>query len=373
MCIVQNGSGEVVKYGFNIAALATLTNCAAESNTTTAGTCYGIYVTGANGSKLIKCQSNQNSSSGGGDTVGIYIRASDGVLMDTCTTNGNTGSAFSVSGFYLDTSDSCRLESCLTGENKSTTASIPVYGFFTDGTSCVFNNCIAGHNQNTATAGTATVAGFYLLGNSGLFNSGNQLINCQARNNLSLSEVGCTVAGFYSIGGTANEYRNCQAINNTASSSLTGTAAGIQLVTEQRSQILACNCSSNSTSSTVASNTSTAAGIYLITNTANTVVRDCLLNFNTGGYLYYGFYDNAGETTSVLINNQAAGQGRCTALLTTSFHFPSSTPMNFYFQSEGTNENPRNIIVETDNFNWQTISTAVPAWSNISIVIGQVS
>ncbi|HLB40226.1 MAG TPA: hypothetical protein VJJ83_00400, partial [Candidatus Babeliales bacterium] len=185
----------------------------------------------------------------------------------------------------------------------------------------------------------------------------------------------CIATGFYSTSGTANEFCNCRAISNTAPGTTTaaGVAAGIYLNGEARSQILACNCSASSTSTTATTNTSTAAGIYLVSSTANTIVRDCLLNFNTSAYLQYGFYDSAGDTTSVLINNQAAGQGRCTALLSTSFHFPSNTPMNFYFQSEGTNENPRNIIVETDNFNWQTISTAVPAWSNISIVIGQVS
>jgi parallel beta-helix repeat protein len=366
-CTASNATGTTAVYGFNISALSTLTGCSAESNTASAGTCYGIYITGADGSKLINCQSNQNSGTAG-QAAGIYISTSDGVLMQDCTTNGNSGTAASVSGFYLTGSDSCRLESCMTGENSSATASIPVYGFYTDGTSSVFNNCIAGHNQNTTVTGTAIVAGFYLSSTSG-----NQIVNCQARNNSASSTGACTAAGFYSTGGTANEFRNCQAINNAAASSLTGVAAGIELVTETRSQILDCNCSANNTSSATSSNTSTAAGIYLITNSSNTVVRDNLLNFNASGYLQFGFYDSAGETTSVLINNQAAGQGRCTALLSTSFHFPSATPMNFYFQSEGTNENPRNIIVETDNFNWQTISTAVPAWSNISIVIGQVS
>lgn len=363
-CTASNGAGSGSTYGFNITALANMTNCTAESNTATgANICYGLFLNNASGSKLTSCQANNNIG-GAAQAAGIYISNSDGVLLNSCSTSNNISTGGSVTGFCLSGSDSCRLESCLTGENHSGTASIPVYGFYTNSTSNIFNNCVSGHNYNNATTGTTTVAGFYFSSASG-----NQLINCQARNNSISSTGGGTVAGFYSTTGTANEFRGCQAVNNTGTSG-GATAAGVQLVNETRSQILACNCSSNNVLTSSTSNIG--YGIYLQSACSNTVVRDNLLNFNVGG-LMYGFYDSAGETTSVLINNQATGQGRCTALLSTSFHFPADTSMNFYFQSEGTNENPRNIIMETDNFNWQTISTAVALWSNISIVIGQVS
>lgn len=364
-CTASNASGAAATYGFNVNALATLTNCSAESNSSSAAICYGIYVSDADGSKLTNCQANQNTGTGG-QAVGIYINASDSVLLENCSTNGNTGTATSVSGFYLTDSDSCQLNNCSTGENNTATSGIPVYGFYIDSTSNILNNCVSGHNYNSNAASTTTLAaGFYLTGASGT-----QVVNCQARNNY-VADTSSSTAGFYSgNSGRANEFRNCQAINNACLNALaTGNAVGIWLNGETLSQILASNCSANYTGT---GTTGTGYGIFLQNSSSNTIVRDNSLNFNVGA-LKFGFFDDAAETSSVLINNQAAGHGRCFPV-NTSYAFPVGQSMNFFFYTAGgLGENPTNIIVETDNFNWQVISTAVSKWSNISIVIGQLA
>ncbi|HLB41227.1 MAG TPA: hypothetical protein VJJ83_05530, partial [Candidatus Babeliales bacterium] len=314
---------------------------------------------------------DKNSATTGGCTGIAIVASSNSTILDTCTATSTsstkTATTFSTAGINIDASSSCKLLNCTVGENtcSGTTGNVAGIALTSTCQSTLLTNCSSDHNTSTS---TGSVYGFYQA-----TASGTRYLNCQARNNNNNTGTSANVAGFYSTTtGYANEYTNCFANNNSLTASgATGTAAGIWLVGEARSQINGCDCSANYGGSTpIASQTS--YGVYLQTSCSNTTIKDSSFKFNTG-YLNYGFYDDACDTTSVLINNVAIGQGRCIALLTSSFQFPTGTSMNYYFKFTGDQENPANMIHETDNFNWQTVSTAVQNWSNISVAVGEVS
>ena len=372
-CTSSNSTATQGTYGFHVSALATLRNCVAESNAAGALGAVGICLDSAisnNGSSLINCQANRNSST---DlyAYGIYVYNCNGATLDGCMTTGNVGVATQVAGIYIEYGDSCQIKNCCSNENSSTTPGLNVFGMrLTQNDGCLIDNCSTSHNFNTA--GAPYVIGLYLE-----LTNGTQVTNCQSRNNTVSNESDGLAAGFYSYSGSANQFYNCQAINNSNNTAAaTGAAAGIVIDTEANDQITNCNCSANTISTSA---TGVGYGIYLLNNSTNTLVRNCDLNFNVGA-LNFGFYDDtqivtgppASASSSVLINNRAIGQGRCFPI-TSSYEFATDTSMNYFFYTLGDiGEDPNNMINETDNYNWKVLSTAVPNWSNISVVIGQI-
>ncbi|HLB40168.1 MAG TPA: hypothetical protein VJJ83_00110, partial [Candidatus Babeliales bacterium] len=367
--------------GFNSSALTTFNNCLAQSGSIgTSGSGYiAGFVSSAAGSRFINCAANSNTTSGTGGFYGFSITGNS-IQLQNCQALNNNLAADAVAttasyGFNV-TGSSCNLTDCVANQNSlnAGSATVATAGFLSSGTSNIFNSCIADNNIGGKGSGGHTY-GFQLSGAKG-----NQLLNCKARNNNlpSGGDTASNVAGFYSASsGISNEFRDCSAVSNgSAVTSTSGVSAGIWLVGETRSQIVNCDCTGNTASGTTPVGTS--AGVYLSSSCSNNTIKDCSLKFNVnsanaGGQLWFGFYDDAGDTTSVLINNVAIGQGRCIALLTSSFQFPANTSMNYYFKFTGDQENPANMIHETDNFNWQTVSTAVQNWSNISVAVGEVS
>ena len=163
--------------------------------------------------------------------------------------------------------------------------------------------------------------------------------------------------------------------------------------TEKCSRIIGCNASCNDGGA----GHGIGFGIYLrgdgiLTNLADTsgptnmMVKDCTMEFNTSigsgsnQTNRYGFFDEHKDTTTALINNISTGHGRCVATLDTSQNLVDPigssslvNGMNFFFRASGSDENPANMIHETDIFNWTTLSTSVANWMNVSIVIEQVT
>lgn len=419
-------------YGFYITGISQLDNCSATANssnlsnssagiygffgpnTVTARDCTATKLTcsggnnaswavgfqlNGNGSRFYRCAAKQISQTGAvakdGGVVGFEINTDLGSMyLQDCVASANSakgnggcyGFDVNIGAVPVQLVD-CTASNNTTDELSSSTGS--VYGFyFTDTAGARLERCIADTNYIGLVDGggnpTGSAYGFFL---TGVTNS--QLINCQARNNKIFNGSGSATAsayGIYSTSGTANEYLNCTAMGNgNRVANASAYAFGINLIGENRSKIVGCDCSNNAHTGAQPTSTARSAGIYLgdpaspgASSCAYTIIRDCNLNFNfnntvnTSG-LYYGFYDDAADTTSVLINNVATGQGRCIALLTSSFQFPANTSMNYYFKFTGDQENPANMIHETDNFNWTTVSTAVQNWSNISIAVGEVS
>lgn len=369
-CLAAQSSGAGAE-GFHAAATSIFDNCTADSNAGTTTASYGFYLTAGAGSKLKNCLADKNSATTGGCTGIAIVASSDGTILDTCsatsTSSSKTASTFSTTGITISGSNSCKLLNCSVGENScsGTTGNVAGIALLSACQSTLLGNCSSDHNTSSS---TGDVYGFYQAGATGT-----RYLNCQARNNTNTTGTSANAAGFYSTSsGSANEFTNCVANNNSTSvASATGTAAGIWLVGETRSQINGCDCSANNGGNSPAAS-QTSYGVYLQTSCSNTTIKDCGFKFNTG-YFNFGFFDDAADTTSVLINNVAIGQGRCIALLTSSFQFPTGTSMNYYFKFTGDQENPANMIHETDNFNWTTVSTAVQNWSNISVAVGEVS
>ena len=380
-CSTSNGTSSDTFTGFYIqGGTAILQNCAAENNTAT-NACLGIELTSTEGGQLINCRANQNSSTSS-NVIGIFLNGASSTLCNNCTANGNNGTT-AVYGIDLASSPNCQLNNCIANENY-TTGNSKVVGFLTNSDGSMLNGCVANHNYNSNSSNSNLTAGFSFESVSG-----NQFFNCQARDNQNASlNANAIAAGFYSLAGTASQFTNCQAINNTlTNANTTGKAAGIMIDSGVNNQIVNCNCSANTTGTGA---TGVASGIYLASNSSNTLVQNCDLNFNVGA-LNFGFYDDAhvgglyptkftGASSSILINNRAIGQGRCFPLpgvldsnYAGAYEFGSNTSMNYFFYMLGDiGEDPNMMINETDNYNWKVLSTAVPDWSNISVVIGQL-
>ena len=367
----SNGAS-VASYGFHSEAANTvLTDCTANSNTTAATTgCFGIFLTGSAGSTIKRCKANNNT--GVAASGGIQIAASShGCILTDCETRSNVASGGLCYGVLISSSNSCRLTNCDASENQTTTADNDCYGFGVTASAGVrFENCNADHN-NTSTSGGDAVGFDFASG------SGSCIVaNSFARYNEALHATAAHDAcGFRVTGCNNNEFTNCIASGNTIADGNLGYAAGFDVVSgSARTSINKCDSSSN-----YGGTTGSAYGVYLehATSVTNTTIRDCNMKFNaqdaaaTSGNIF-GIYDNATDTTSIMFNNIAIGHGRCIALLDTSYDFPTSTSMNFYFKATCDEENPANIILETDNFNWQVMSTKTD-WHNVSVVVGEVS
>ncbi|HLB40177.1 MAG TPA: hypothetical protein VJJ83_00155, partial [Candidatus Babeliales bacterium] len=347
-----------------------LEHCRAKTvSTSSGGTCYGFLLSSATGCSLSNCLANNNSSNG--TTIGIYLTSANACKLVQCTADSNSSSSTSADsciGIKVDSSDGCSLLQCSTSQNNSNasaSSSCSAYGcYFSSSNGLSIKTCQA--LSNTSNSNASNAYGFYFTS----CNTGS-VADCQACYNHT-SKVAKNCAGFYATGCTALNFSQCQGSGNSLpSSDTTGIVAGFWLDgTSVRNKFLSCEACSNN------GYAGAAYGIYLANSSnSNTVIRDCTLEFNnsTAPGSMYGFYDGAADTTSVLINNVAIGHGRCIALLTSSFQFPAGTSMNYYFKFTGDQENPANMIHETDNFNWQTVSTAVHNWSNISVAVGEVS
>lgn len=354
-------AGDVSGFDLNTAPNNRLINCQAHSSTAVGGICSGFSSDAGSGANIFhECHAMSNTS----DTnTYIFYIASNGNELINCKANLNTSTGGDMVGYYLVAAESN-----------------------------LFKNCIA--NRNSTSSGN--VNGFLLAAADS-----NQLTRCTALTNTT-SAQNKYAAGFNSIAGTSNTFERCIASNQncshvtggTSSTTVTQYAAGFILQDgEDRTKLFNCkaNCNNGGNGYGIG------FGIYLrgdgiITNLAdtsaptNTIIQSCRMEFNTstGTSSYqgnkYGFLDERQDTTSVLINNVSVGHGRCVSTLDTSYNFvdpftTGTTPigMNYMFYHTGTDENPANMIHETDIFNWTTLSTSVPDWMNVSIVTGQLA
>ena len=354
--------------GFSLASSSAIrfNNCASSNNSATSGACYGFNADSTSLSNTLnKCEAMSNAGNTG---VHAFALQGNGNHLEHCRANHNSASGSDVIGFYLD------------GTGASSTAR-----------GNVLKHCVANHNSSSA----GNASGF-------LISSGrsNRLVECTATSNTT-SAQNKYAAGFDSTAGTNNSFESCVANNQlcshatggTSSSTITHYAAGFLLrSSEANAKITNCQAHCNDGGA----GEGVGFGIYLrgdgiLTNLSdttaptNTIVKNSSMEFNTSSGTSsnqankYGFLDERNDTSSVLINNVSIGHGSCISTLDTSLNFvdPVTTSatngMNYKFFHTGTDENPANMIHETDMFNWTTLSTSVPDWMNVSIVTDQVA
>jgi hypothetical protein len=396
-CFANHNTGTAA-YGFQLTSSCKdclFEDCGAKTQTSSAGIASGFDLATSSSCRFINCYSNNNTAVGGMCHGFKADTTSNANTFTKCSAVSNTSDT-AMHAFHIQ-SNGNQLEKCKANQNSATGGNAT--GYYIDGTgasstgsSNVFKNCIA--NQNSASAGNAS--GFLLD-----TTRSNSFKLCTSTSNTTAAQ-NKYAAGFDSSGGTGNAFEDCtansqycsHATGGTNSSSATHFAAGFLLkASEKISRIInsSANCNDGGNGEGIG------FGIYLRGNGDLTdiddstaplkiTVRDCRMEFNTSSGSStnqtnkYGFFDEHRDTTAALINNISMGHGRCVSTLDTSLNFvdPFSSAsltngMNFMFYHTGTDENPANMIHETDIFNWTTLSTSVPGWMNTSIVVEQVT
>ena len=329
-------TGAVSGFYFTTAPLCNLTDCYANNNqdATTACTPSGIYI-GSNSDccTLTRCNAEQNNSALSSSSVyGIRVESAKNTLVD-CHANANSSGSSTGYGIYLS------------GSHENT-----------------LNNCSANYNQ-----GSATCYGIFALSSNN-----NGFLNCHANGNQSTANSG-SCSGFYSNGGANNIFESCVANGNDTypDSNETGTtAAGFRLASsEARAQLINCRAVGNRGGTT----SSFAYGIYLESASASTV-KNCYLAYNNvANGAAFGYADDSSTSSTVLINNTAAGQGQCLGTtLDASIQWgantkPTTTNQNYWWKHPGTGDDVRNAIAEAPILSFLSISTTVGDWTNISL------
>jgi hypothetical protein len=390
-----NNDGAAV-YGFRLASSCKGCNfikCGTANNVSTAGEAAGFSISASPSNRYQNCYANNMTAVGGQCTGFRFVSSSNANRMENCEALSNAGDG-AVYGFSFESVNGNQLVNCNANEGSSTGSDVAGFNF-TGSVGNTLNNCEANHN--TASSGGSNAYGFSFASSS----KNNQINNCNA----SVNTVGAAnkvAAGFRCSAGSGNCFNACNAIGQTCSGTGTLSSGAIQQYAcgflfqsaENASKIVNCKADNNDGGT----GEGVGFGIYLqgnntltsITDTTaptNTIVRDTVMSFNTSSGSSsttqgnkYGFFDASKDTTSVLINNVSIGHGRCISTLDTSYNFvdpiTGSTGvngMNFMFHHTGTDENPANMIHETDIFNWTTLSTSVPGWMNTSVVTGQLA
>ena len=402
----NTSSGGAV-YGIYMSACTDgiIENTACSANSTSNSTCIGIYATGSSNLQFNNVQCNDNTSSGT-NTSGFDLVTSTNCQFNRCVANNNNASVGNTYGFIAQTSShNCQLNNCqFNGNYISTTdsnvggatiqgcdtficrncqfngnhsnANSRVNGLFLSGaTNSTLRNCQMCDNYNNVngTAAAASVYGLYMISSS----NDNLFEDCLANGNVSNAQSSVTVVGLYTTANTGNIFKNCKT-NYNGYNSTNGIAgvvvAGIQFAsTETRSQIIGCECTNNYNSSTFGN--VRAYGIYFLDTTGpvNCQVRDCNIAYNTASSgRAFGFYDNNGTSTTLLLGNIAIGQGQCLGStleddLQWNGNIEPSSNQNFFFKHAGTGDDPRQMISEVPRQNFGSISTAVVKWQNISV------
>jgi hypothetical protein len=390
-----SNNNSVAAYGYRLLSsckACSFINCGTANNSSTAGVCSGFDVAASPGNRYKNCYSNNNSAAGGQCSGFKFSSAADGNRLENCEALDNSGDA-AVHGFSFESVNGNQLVNCQANEGSSSDTGA-VCGFnFSGSVGNTLNNCEANHS---VASGAAPAYGFSLASTS----KNNQFSNCHS-SSCTTGLLNQVAAGFRSNASSGNIFQNCNSIGHSCAGTGTLSSGAIQQYAcgflfqngENASRVIKCQADNNDGGA----GEGVGFGIYLEGNNdltdlsdtsgpTNITVKDCSMSFNTSSGTSgntqgnkYGFCDNHRDTTSVLINNISLGHGRCIATLDTSYNFvdPSNTSstsgMNFCFKHTGTDENPANMIHETDIFNWTTLSTSVPHWMNTSIVTGQVA
>ena len=348
------------------------TNVKALDNTSSGGHVYGFYITSTTNSSFTNCQSNNNNTSSGGAWGFSLDTTSDNCNFNNCTANNNSGTNTTY-GFYAQSTNAVTIKNSQFNGNH-TSGNVLATGIGLDTTTNInVFNCQICDNYSTGSTSNAKAYGVYQIGSS----SNNLFDGCLAQGNYSSAAAATTVVGFYSTGGTNNIFRNCKALRNGASSTANTASIGVGFQfagAETYSQIVNCDASNNYTAATSAS--SRAYGIYFLDNAGATKcqVKNCYISYNTAASgLAFGFYDNCtSPSTSVLIGNIAVGQGSCLGTkldsnLQWNGNVEPTNNQNYFFMHTGTGDDPRNMISEVPHQNFNSISTAIVKWQNISV------
>ena len=390
-----SNNNSVTAYGYRLLSsckACSFVRCGTANNASTAGTCYGFDVADSPGNRYKECYSNNNSAAGGQCSGFRFSGTADANRLENCEALDNSGDAATY-GFSFETVDGNQLVNCQANETRSTGGDAAGFNF-SGSVGNTANACEANHSTCSSTGDNAY--GFSLTSSS--FN--NQFNNCHS-SSCATGVADKVAAGFRSNAGKGNIFQNCNSIGHNCAGTGTLSSSAIQQYAcgflfqngENASRVIKCQADNNDGGA----GEGVGFGVYLegdndltsLSDTSgpvNITVKDCQMSFNTSTGTSgntqgnkYGFYDNHKDTTSVLINNISLGHGRCIATLDTSYSFvdpstsSSTSGMNFFFRHTGTDENPANMIHETDIFNWTTLSTSVPLWMNTSIVTGQVA
>ena len=387
VCAKNNASSTSTCTGAYLSSCTniTLRSVATTDNSAAGATCYGINLTGSTNNQLVNCVANGNSSSASGSSVaGIYLQSSShNCLLDNCLANNNANSdsagAGTAYGIRLASSNALVVNNCQANGNTvasgGATARVVAGMSLETVLSSTINNCQASSNKNSNTTAASHTYGVYLSSSTD-----NTFTKCTASSN-DAAAASATCAGFYSSTGTNNRFDSCIANRNrNTNTGASITCAGFYFAgAETSSQIIGCESAHNMVGDTTSSaSTARAYGIYFSGNAANCSVKYCYLAYNTkgssGSGKAFGFYDasSTSTTNTLLIGNIAVGQGSClgTTLLASLSWNGNNEPtsdQNYFFQTNGTGDDPRNMISEVPHQNFNSISTAIVKWQNISV------
>jgi hypothetical protein len=391
-------SGKAVGVLLTSCTNTSLNNCyAGSTSTTSSGTnAYGIELSSCSNCSFTDCFANGNSSASG-DAAGFIIGASPVNSFTNCSSSYHQATGGDALGFDIQaSSNSCTFEDCKSSNSSAVSSGGIVYGFKIAADGNYLNNCIANKNNATHSTGGNTY-GMYLSSsdsnriiNSQMNNAtstgansygayltsctNTSFTNCQAKGNVATPDDSEAV-GFFSNAGSVNRFESCTANGQTCSGTTGGSnqlAAGFKFQgNESRSQIIS--------SETVGNNggggsSSRAYGIFLAGTSSATdcIVKDTLMAHNTvSAGRNYGFYDGANSISTVLLNNTSINHGQClvSATLNASNQFLDvvNSGMNYFYNHDGTGDDPRFTIAEAPKYNLTSISTSVGGWESISL------
>lgn len=392
--INASNNNSVTAYGYRLLSsckACNFINCGTANNSSTAGTCYGFDVADSPGNRYKNCYANNNSAAGGQCSGFRFSGSADANRLENCEALDNSGDAAAY-GFSFESVNGNQLVNCHANETRSTGGDAAGFNF-SSSVGNKLNSCEANHI--TCSSSGDNVYGFSLTSSNN-----NQFDNCHSAS-CATGVADKVAAGFRSSAGKGNIFQNCNSIGHSCAGTGTLSSSAIQQYacgflmqsSENSSRVIKCQADNNDGGA----GEGVGFGVYLegdndltsLSDTSgpvNITVKDCQMSFNTSTGTSgntqgnkYGFYDNHKDTTSVLINNISMGHGRCVSTIDTSYNFvdprggSDNNGMNFHFRHTGTDENPANMIHETDIFNWTTMSTSVPHWMNTSIVTGQIA
>ncbi len=337
----------------------TIEDCNANSNK--GGTCYGLRLTGSKGCAILNCNFIGNEGQQG-IAYGCSLESCQSTRIEGCTSQYNTSAQSDAVGFNISGSTGLTFRKAIANYNFTPTAGINTYGFK-----------LASSNSNQfidseaiANLSTKLCYGFHLSSAS----NDNKFQSCSAQYNTSSGVVtagGSSSYGFYLTAGQANSIDKCIVNGNgnfNSASPISSIGCGIAFnVGETRSMI---------TNSEIFDNSSIVGESYGIKfGSATETILSCLVKYtkmsnNKGGAKSYGFKDFSADMSSLLIANISFGHGKI-GQLNASNAIIDTGLLNYMLTFTDTSKKATSFIKDIDTSTLDTLSTANPNFSNLSL------
>lgn len=322
--ITSGASGDTYGIQLNNVSNATIKHSQVMGLQAVQGDCYAIAVTGdsSKSNSFINCSASGNSSNKS-NCYGFALLAGSSNILENCKALSNevTGSKAkgTTSGIYVSNSARNRFTNCESNSNRTDQQTVNSYGFVITGANSTGNtiiNCITNGNgnDNSATANDINwqVAGFAILDQA----SYTSIVKSTSQSNYAINGI---VSGIL-VDGTANSkiagtlVENCTIINNFVSKN--GNLYGL-------------NDTSNKSSLTLKSN------VFFNNGVSKVLPVTAAPKFKI--------------VDKSAVKNGVGGQ-------------------NLYLDFGGFNQDPTNILIETNRSNFKTVDLETRAWTNVLVV-----